>query len=154
MPPSLSPAVRTSYPRPSSRRSLWLGALMTGLLLLGTPALAAQPSKKKPAATKKKEKAATAQTDKQSKALYEDAAGLVRAKQYSEAQTLARRCLDTDPKNPDCHMILGAALAGTSNFSEAAKEYRTFLELAPDHRLAPKVRQTLENYEKTLTPAQ
>jgi len=32
---------------------------------------------------------------------------------------------------------------------KAADYYRKFLAIAPDHKLAPKVRETLDNYEKS-----
>ena len=120
---------------------------MTGLLLLGTSAAAAgTPAKKKPAVAKKKGKPSPAQS------LYADAAKLLRAKQYAEAETTAKRCIDADPQFADCHMLRGSALAGKAQWDEAAGEYRTFLSMAPDHPLAPKVRQTLERYEKAKAP--
>ncbi|WP_224369175.1 hypothetical protein [Hyalangium versicolor] len=137
--------------RSSSRRRPLLGALMTGLLLLGTPSVAATP-KKKPTTTKKKA-SAPKKSSKESLTLRDDAAALIKGKQYPEAQALTKRCIDADPSFAECHMLRGAALAGMTDWEEAAKEYRTFLNLAPDHPLAPKVRQTLENYEQAQAPA-
>jgi hypothetical protein len=37
------------------------------------------------------------------------------------------------------------------NYDKAVEHYRRFLELAPNHRLATKVRQTLENYNSNTT---
>jgi Flp pilus assembly protein TadD len=125
-----------------------LGALMTGLLLLGTPAVAGTSAKKKPVAARKKA-SATPRTSSASQALYGDAAKLLRAKQFPEAEATAKRCIDADPQFADCHMLRGAALAGETQWEEAAEEYRTFLRLAPDHRLAPKVKETLDHYEQT-----
>ncbi|MFL5344991.1 MAG: hypothetical protein ACJ8AT_09355 [Hyalangium sp.] len=123
---------------------------MSGLILLGTPATARASSKKKPTATRTK--AAAPQKSSPAQSLYEDAAKLLRAKQFSEAAAMAQRCIDADPQLADCHMLRGSALAGETQWEEAAGEYRTFLRMAPDHRLAPKVRQTLESYEQTQAP--
>jgi Flp pilus assembly protein TadD len=79
--------------------------------------------------------------------LYDDAAKQLRAKQFTEAEATAKRCIDAAPQSADCHMLRGAALAGENHWDEAAQEYRTFLRMAPNHRLAPKVRETLDNYE-------
>jgi tetratricopeptide (TPR) repeat protein len=128
-----------------------LGTLMTGLLLLGAPAVSGAATKKKPIPAKKKAVPAAQKPDSPAQALYDDAAKLLRARQYAEAETLAKRCIDTDPQFAECHMVRGAALAGETQWEEAADEYRAFLRLAPSHPLAPKVQQTLENYEKTKT---
>lgn len=85
----------------------------------------------------------------QAKQFYSDAAKLLRARQYDQALTLAAKCTQLTPENADCHMVLGAAYAGLSRWDEAAKHYREFLKLAPDHPNAPKVRQSVENYEKS-----
>jgi TolA-binding protein len=149
MSPSLSGRVLPSSSR-SSRRIPLLGALITGLLLLGMPTVTEAATKKKSAPARKKE--APPQASSQEQELHSDAARLLRAKQYAEAETLAKRCIDATPNSADCHMLRGAALAGLSNWAEAAEEYRTFLRLAPDHTLAPKVRETLDNYEKQMAP--
>jgi tetratricopeptide (TPR) repeat protein len=128
---------------------------MTGLLLLGTPAMAETP-KKKPATSTKKKVAKKAEPEKSSdseaQALYRDAANLLRGQQYAEAETVAKRCIDADPQFADCHMLLGAARSGQKNYDEAVEAYRAFLRLAPDHRLAAKVRETVENYEQSKSP--
>lgn len=80
---------------------------------------------------------------------YKDAFKLFRAKQYENAIILATECTNLDPKNPDCHMLLGASYASASKFDKAADAYRRFLDLVPpDSERAKKVRSLLENYEK------
>lgn len=77
------------------------------------------------------------------------AAKLVRSKQYNDALVLATRCVEQDPKNAECHMLVGASFAGLGNYDRAVQYYRSFLGMAPDHRLAPRVRETLEKYESS-----
>lgn len=156
MPPTPRSLASPPSVRSSHRRRPLLGALMTGLLLLGTPAVSGTPKKKPATSTKKKEaippKPPDSASASESQTLYQDAANLVRAQQYSEALTVAKRCVDADPKFAECHMLVGAALSGMKEYEQAVEAYRTFLELAPDHRLAPKVRQTVEAYEKSKSP--
>jgi pSer/pThr/pTyr-binding forkhead associated (FHA) protein len=86
------------------------------------------------------------------KQAFTDAANLFRAQQYSEALNRANKCVELTPNNAECHMILGSAEAGLKHYDKAVEHYKRFLELAPDHRLAPRVRQTLENYSNTKSP--
>lgn len=79
---------------------------------------------------------------------YDDAVKLQRARQFPEAITLALKCMELDPSLANCHMVAAAAYASTRQLEEAARHYRKFLELAPDHRLASKVRKVLEDYEQ------
>jgi serine/threonine-protein kinase len=79
---------------------------------------------------------------------FANATALLRARQYGEASKQASLCLKLAPGNADCHMILGAAQAGMSRFDVAAEHYRKFLRLAPHHKMAPRVRQLLAEYER------
>ncbi|MBN1208078.1 MAG: protein kinase [Myxococcaceae bacterium] len=81
-------------------------------------------------------------------AAFANAAALLRARQYAEASQQASWCVKLTPRNADCHMILGAAQAGMGRFDTAVVHYRKFLELAPDHKMAPKVRQMLAEYDR------
>jgi TolA-binding protein len=125
-----------------------LGALLTGVLLLGASAAAKAPVKKKPAASSRKKAAQPQAGPASAHKSYDDALALLKAKRYDEAEAQAKHCIDSAPDFADCHMALGAALAGMSRWDDAAKEYQTFLRLAPDHRLAPKVRENLAQYEE------
>jgi serine/threonine protein kinase len=80
----------------------------------------------------------------------EDALTLFRAKQYTEASSLARSCLTHDPDDAQCYKLLAACHASLRELELAARYYRQFLILAPNDPSAPKVRQILENYEKSL----
>lgn len=82
------------------------------------------------------------------KAVFTEAARLIRAKQYNTALTKTARCLKIDPNHAECHMAAGAAYAALANWDKAVVHYRKFVTLAPDHKLAPSVRSTLEGYEK------
>jgi serine/threonine protein kinase/Tfp pilus assembly protein PilF len=85
----------------------------------------------------------------QAKTAFEDAANLLKKKQYVEARMRAKSCIELEPGNAECHLVLGSSHAGLSEWETAAQYYRKFLELAPDHKTAPKVRMNLENYEKS-----
>jgi tetratricopeptide (TPR) repeat protein len=82
------------------------------------------------------------------KAVFTEAARLIRAKQYTAAITKTNRCLKLDPNHAECHMAAGAAYAALANWEKAVVHYRKFVTLAPDHKLAPSVRATLEGYEQ------
>ncbi|WP_224365196.1 FHA domain-containing protein [Hyalangium versicolor] len=90
-----------------------------------------------------------ADAQEQAQATYDDAARALRAKQYDSALTLASKCVSLVPDKAECHMLLGAAYAGLSQWDKAATHYRKFLDLAPDHKMAPKVRQTVDAYEQS-----
>jgi eukaryotic-like serine/threonine-protein kinase len=82
------------------------------------------------------------------KAVFTEAARLIRAKQYTAALAKTARCLKIDPNHAECHMATGAAYAALANWDKAVVHYRKFVTLAPDHKLAPSVRATLEGYEQ------
>jgi pSer/pThr/pTyr-binding forkhead associated (FHA) protein len=85
----------------------------------------------------------------QAKTAYEDARRLLKAQQYGDALFMGNKCLELDPKNSECHMVLGATYASMENkMEQAAFHYREFLKLAPDHKLAPRIKQNLDEYEK------
>jgi len=82
------------------------------------------------------------------KAIFAEAARLIRAKQYNAALAKTARCLKIDPIHAECHMATGAAYASLANWDKAVVHYRKFVMLAPNHKLAPSVRATLESYEQ------
>ncbi|MBN1207567.1 MAG: FHA domain-containing protein [Myxococcaceae bacterium] len=90
-----------------------------------------------------------ANMEQEASSAYEAAATLLRQKQYNQALTMGLKCEEYAPNKAECHMVLGAAFAGMAKWDEAAKHYRKFLDLAPDHKMAHRVRQTLENYESS-----
>ena len=85
------------------------------------------------------------EAEEEAKLALADAAKLIRKQQYDAAATRASRCLELTPNNAECHLLVGASYAYRDQWSEAVPYYKRFLELAPDHKLAPKVRQDLEN---------
>jgi pSer/pThr/pTyr-binding forkhead associated (FHA) protein/Flp pilus assembly protein TadD len=88
-------------------------------------------------------------SEQEASTAYEAAAMLLRKKQFTEALTMGSKCVDHAPNKAECHMVLGAAFAGLAKWDDAAKHYRKFLELAPNHKMAPRVRATLDNYESS-----
>jgi Tfp pilus assembly protein PilF len=73
----------------------------------------------------------------------------LKKQQYSEALVRGENCLKLMPRNPECMVLMAAVYARLNQPDKAADYYRKFLEIAPDHRLAPKVRETLHDYETT-----
>jgi Flp pilus assembly protein TadD len=125
---------------------------MAGLLMLALPASAEEPAKKKASAASSKKKAQVPSKSEQAKGLYQDATELIRQKQFENAELMAQRCSEADPRFAECHLVHGAALAYMGQPDKAADAYRSFLRLAPDHPQSPKVKQVLENYEKSKLP--
>jgi ABC transport system ATP-binding/permease protein len=95
----------------------------------------------------------TPSAQEQAKAAYDDAAKLLKARQYDGALSQGQKCVELDSSNGECHMVLGATYASLKNMNKAAEHYRQFLKLAPDHKLAPKIKKNLADYESQ-TPNQ
>ncbi len=81
---------------------------------------------------------------KDARQLYKDARQLYNEKKYPEALSLAERCLSLESKNADCHMVAGAAYSFLGQLDKTVRHYQTFLSLAPNHKLAPAIREKLE----------
>ena len=70
----------------------------------------------------------------------------LRGNQVNAAKLSALGCLRDQPSQPQCHKLLGTVYARLSDPERAAEEYERFVQLAPDHVDAPKVRAILEQY--------
>lgn len=77
-----------------------------------------------------------------------NATKLLKAKQYVEARTEASRCIKLTPDNPDCQLVMGVSYANENEWDKATPYYKRFLELAPDHKLAPRIRESLRQLGK------
>jgi pSer/pThr/pTyr-binding forkhead associated (FHA) protein len=75
------------------------------------------------------------------------AMSMIKAKNYSEALEKATQCVQLAPTNAECHVVLASANANLGRWDEAAIHYRKVLELDPNHRLAAKIRQNLQNLD-------
>ncbi|HYV46033.1 MAG TPA: protein kinase [Myxococcaceae bacterium] len=82
-----------------------------------------------------------------STALCEEGKQMLRQKQYKQASALFNSCLNLDKRNADCNLGLGSAWANLGSQAKAAKYYREFLRLAPNHPLAGDVKVLLQQYE-------
>ncbi|MDC0709572.1 FHA domain-containing protein [Stigmatella sp. ncwal1] len=89
----------------------------------------------------------TPSAQEQARAAYSDAVKLFKARQIDSAVIQGKKCVELDSSNGECHMVLGAAYATLKDMTKAAEHYRQFLKLAPDHKQAPKVKKSLEEYE-------
>ncbi|MDY7226725.1 tetratricopeptide repeat protein [Hyalangium rubrum] len=84
--------------------------------------------------------------------MYHQGKLLTAAKQFDEALQIGQQCVQQAPRFAECHLLLGASYIRLGHPEEGASAYRKFLELAPDHSIAPKIRQTLEDFDKSKAP--
>lgn len=87
-------------------------------------------------------------TQDEAKSALANATKLLKAKQYVEARAEANRCITLTPDNPECQLVMGVAFANENAWEKATPYYKRFLELAPDHKLAPKIRESLKQLGK------
>jgi serine/threonine-protein kinase len=86
---------------------------------------------------------------------FDEGMRLFGARQYDRAAIFAERCISLGTQDADCHLLAGATYASIPGRQDKAlKHYQTFLELAPEHSLAPQIRQSLEEYEQQQQPRQ
>jgi serine/threonine-protein kinase len=79
---------------------------------------------------------------------FEQAMRLFSERKYDTAAIFAERCISLAPRDADCQLLAGATYAAIpGRVDRAAKHYRTFLELAPGHSLAPQVVQSLKEHD-------
>jgi tetratricopeptide (TPR) repeat protein len=77
-----------------------------------------------------------------------DATKLLKNKMYPEARNRASRCIELTPNDAECQLIKGLSYAHENSWMEATPFLKRFLELAPDHRMAPKIRDSLRKLEE------
>jgi len=106
------------------------------------------PDSGKPTPTPVTPKTGTPESEEEAKTALAAAAKLIRGKQYEEAYTMASRCLKLTPNNAECHLLVGVSFAHRGLWDDATPYYKRFLELAPDHKLAPSIRKTLDDLKK------
>ncbi|MBJ6765608.1 protein kinase [Myxococcaceae bacterium JPH2] len=63
--------------------------------------------------------------------LLEEGHDLVRAKEYSLANSVAKDCAQKAPNNADCQLLLGLSYCQLKNLDEGIRHYQRFLDLAP-----------------------
>jgi serine/threonine-protein kinase len=71
----------------------------------------------------------------------------VKSKRYQNAFLAAERCLEIAPAHPECLLYSGSTLARLNRIDEAARRYRRFLEVAPRHQNAERIREVLRSYD-------
>ncbi len=122
--------------------------LMASIQQETNPQAKTEPPKPQPPSPNKPPAPPTANAEEEANRAYKDATTLFKGRQYNEALVMGEKCVTLMPKNPECHVLLAAVYARLNQPDKAADYYRKFLEIAPDHPLAPKVRDNLEKYEK------
>ncbi|MBL8955966.1 MAG: protein kinase [Myxococcaceae bacterium] len=78
--------------------------------------------------------------------LIERARASLREKKFEEAKQLLYHCVRIEPKNAECWKFLGVTLGQSGDGAGGARAYEKFVELAPNHPQANKVRQILDTY--------
>jgi len=86
----------------------------------------------------------TVNAEEEAKQARDDAWKLLRAKQYVEIRPKAELCIARIPDDGECHLLMGISYAGQEEWKKAIPYYEKFLELAPDHKFAPKIRDSLK----------
>lgn len=83
----------------------------------------------------------------EAKKLFDDGFAVLQSKQYNEAASIFRHCLELDPNFAKCHLYLGVSYAKLKQVDKGAYHYKMFVKLAPNDEQTPKVRKLLEQYE-------
>jgi tetratricopeptide (TPR) repeat protein len=83
----------------------------------------------------------------------QDGRGYLKTKKYPRAVESLQKCVTLEPENAECHMFLGAALAGDNKSVKSVQHYRRFLDLAPPtHPRYDQVKSFIADYEKQQQP--
>jgi len=69
-------------------------------------------------------------------------------KKFTEAIETYRRVIELDGKHCEGHLELGVLYARMGKIKGAAKWYQKFVEICPDHRKVPHIRQVLRDFQK------
>ncbi len=88
----------------------------------------------------------TARSSASADALLEEARAHNKSKEYGKARGMLEKCIKLEPKNAECWKLLGVVYTGLGDGAQGAKAYEKFLQLAPEHPQADKVRHILEAY--------
>jgi serine/threonine-protein kinase len=84
----------------------------------------------------------------ESRVAYEAADAHFRAKLFKEALSHSAQCLERVPDSAECHLLAGMSAAKLGQRAATAEHYRKFLELAPEHTVAHRIRNILPDYEE------
>ncbi|HVG60469.1 MAG TPA: FHA domain-containing protein [Hyalangium sp.] len=103
-----------------------------------------EPPKPEPGKPPTSKPVQTANLEEEARQAREDAWKLLRAKQYIEIRPKAELCIERTPSDGECHLLMGISYAGAEEWKKAMPFYEKFLELAPDHKFAPKIRESLK----------
>ncbi|MFL5320983.1 MAG: FHA domain-containing protein [Myxococcaceae bacterium] len=119
--------------------------------------LAAKANTPPPDETKKVVKANDAQNNnktvkanptQEAQKLFDEGYTVLQSKQYNEAASIFRHCLELDANFAKCHLYLGVSYAKLKQVDKGAYHYKQFVKLAPNDEQTPKVRKLLEQYEQ------
>ena len=86
--------------------------------------------------------------EEEAAAARDDALKLFKGRQFPEARNRASRCIELTPDDAECLLVKGLSFAHENQWGAATPFLKRFLELAPDHRNAPKIRESLKRLEE------
>ena len=92
-------------------------------------------------------KAGTKRKKKEAADLVKKANTHYRNKQRNEAIKLFEQAIELDPRNCDAVIGLGISYATLGRGAQAAKFYRKFIKICPRDMRAPRVRETLKQFD-------
>jgi len=78
--------------------------------------------------------------------LLEEARAFNKNKEYAKSKVVLEKCIKGEPKNAECWKLMGVTLGQLGDGAGGARAYEKFLEIAPDHPQAAKVRQIVDTY--------
>lgn len=109
---------------------------------------AAQPRVQPVAAAAPVKEASPAKASETQK-LIDEAREANKKSEYPQAKAKLLTCIKLEPQNADCHKLLGSTFALLKDNKKGVYHYKKFLELAPDHPSADKVKAIIDAYEAT-----
>jgi len=68
-------------------------------------------------------------------------------KKFAQAVETYQKVIELDKKHCDAHLELGVLYARMGHIKDAAKWYQKFVEICPDHKKVPQIRQVLRDFQ-------
>jgi tetratricopeptide (TPR) repeat protein len=68
-------------------------------------------------------------------------------KKFTQAAETYQKVIKLDQKHCDAHLELGVLYARMGRIKNAAKWYKKFVEICPDHKKVPQIRQVLRDFQ-------
>jgi tetratricopeptide (TPR) repeat protein len=82
--------------------------------------------------------------------LLSEAVRLVKNKQFQEAEAPLYRVLELEPDSAEAYLLLGSVYAGLNRLDDGATAYARFILACPEDPRAPRAKEILETYARTI----